>query len=365
MTTARARAMVFDGPQRPLRLLEMDLPDPAAGELLVGVSMTTLCGSDLHTFQGHRSTTCPTVLGHEVLGTVAALPPGECMTDAWNQPLAVGDRVTWSVVVHCGHCFFCLHDLPQKCEHLFKYGHEQLQPQHAPSGGLADFCHLKAGTTVFRVPDELDDRVVCPGNCATATVAAALQAADISEDSVVLIQGCGMLGLTASAMARSCGAREVIVCDVDKSRLRRAKQFGATHAIEIEPLGNRLQQIVAETTANRGVDVALEMSGSPEALETGIDLLRIGGRFILVGAVFPTRPVSLVAEKIVRKMLTIQGLHNYAPSHLADALTFLQQHHREFPFAMLVSKSFPLSEANAAFEFAAESGALRVSVCPD
>ena len=244
--TARARAMVFDGPDRPLRFQEMDLPTPAAGELPVKVVMTTLCGSDLHTFSGHRSTPCPTVLGHEVLGTIAALPPGECPTDALNQRLTVGDRVTWSVAVHCGKCFFCRHDLPQKCEQLFKYGHEKLHPQHAPNGGLADVCHLKAGTTVFRVPDELDDRVACPANCATATVAAALQAAGNCEDSVLLIQGCGMLGLTASAMARSFGAREVIVCDVEQSRLVRAKQFGATHAIDIEHTGERLQQAVAD-----------------------------------------------------------------------------------------------------------------------
>lgn len=362
--TARARAMIFDGPAKPLRFQEMDLPTPAAGELPVKVTMTTLCGSDLHTFSGQRSTPCPTVLGHEVLGTVAALPPGERMTDAVNQPLSVGDRVTWSVAVHCGDCFFCRHDLPQKCERLFKYGHEKLHPQHAPNGGLADFCHLKDGTTVFRVPEELDDRVACPANCATATVAAALQAAGNCEDSVVLIQGCGMLGLTASAMVRSRGAREVIVCDVDKSRLERAKQFGAAHAITIENSGKRLRQVIAETTAGRGVDIALEMSGSPDAIEMGIDLLRIGGRFIWVGAVFPTRPVALLAENIVRKMLTIQGIHNYAPSHLADALMFLERHHREFPFAALVSKSFRLSEANDAFQFAADSGALRVAVCP-
>jgi len=118
-------------------------------------------------------------------------------------------------------------------------------------------------------------------------------------------------------------------------------------------------------TAGRGVDIALEMSGSPDAVETGIGLLRIGGKFIWVGAVFPTRPVSLLPESIVRKMLTIQRIHNYAPSHLDDALTFLQQYHREFPFAALVSKSFGLSEANAALKFAAESGAMRVAVCPD
>lgn len=362
--TASARAMVFETPGEPLQLRQFDLPELKPGEVLVKVCMTTLCGSDLHTYQGHRHTPSPTILGHEILGTVAALPSGESITDAFNQPLSIGDRITWSVAVHCGNCFFCHHNLPQKCEQLFKYGHQQIQPHHALSGGLAEYCHLAANTTIYQVPGELSDHVACPANCATATVVAALRAAGDCQNDVILIQGSGMLGLTAAAMSCSRNAREVIVCDIDEKRLDRAKQFGATQTVNVDLDSNTLQKIVTDATAGRGVDVVLEMSGSAAAIETGIDLLRTGGRYIWVGAVSPTRPVPLSPEKIVREMLNIQGVHNYTPDDLAEALTFLENHHTDFPFATLVSKSYRLEEANTAFEDAAEKGSLRVAVCP-
>ena len=165
-------------------------------------------------------------------------------------------------------------------------------------------------------------------------------------------------------MASSQQAREVIVCDLDDHRLRQAKQFGATHTVRVEPDSQALQAIVMETTRGRGADLVLEMSGSPDAVETGMDLLRTGGQYIWVGAVSPTRPVSLSAETVVRKMLKIQGVHNYTPADLADALVFLESRRRHFPFETLVSMSFCLEEANVAFEEAANSGSLRVAVCP-
>lgn len=362
---ASARAMVFDGQGKPLQLRYFELPELKSGEVLVKICMTTLCGSDLHTFQGHRNTQCPTILGHEILGTIETFSRDGPATDAMGRPLAIGDRITWSVAAHCGECFFCQRHLPQKCEHLFKYGHEQIRTQHALSGGLADYCHLVAGTTVYRVPEDLDDCVACPANCATATVVAALRAAGNCKDDVVLIQGSGMLGLTAAAMARSQQAREVIVCDIHDHRLRQAKQFGATHTVRVEPDSQALQTLVMDETHGRGVDLVLELSGSADAVETGIELLRAGGQYVWVGAVFPTRPVSLSAEKIVRKMLKIQGVHNYTPADLSDALTFLESHHQEFPFETLVSRSFRLEDANIAFRKAAEGGSLRVSVCPE
>src|SRR5262249_43661003 len=99
MTTALA--MLFDGPGRPLRPAVVPVPRPEEGEVLVRVEMCTLCGSDLHTFSGRRSEPCPTVLGHEVLGRVEALPEGAA------GGLSVGERVVWSVAAGCGACFFC------------------------------------------------------------------------------------------------------------------------------------------------------------------------------------------------------------------------------------------------------------------
>ena len=82
-------------------------------------------------------------------------------------------------------------ELPQKCEQLFKYGHERITPAHPLSGGLAEFCHLALGTPILPVPDALPDLVACPVNCATATVAAALRAAGGCRGRSVLVQGAG------------------------------------------------------------------------------------------------------------------------------------------------------------------------------
>lgn len=359
-----ARVMVFNAPGQPLQLHEYELPRLQAGEVLVRITCSTLCGSDVHTFEGRRSTPCPTVLGHEILGSVAALPDAEKVLDYDGCPLQIGDRITWSVAASCGNCFYCKHGLPQKCEYLFKYGHERITSDHPLSGGLADYCHLAKGTAIFRVPDALPDRVACPANCATATVAAAMRYGGACADRVVLVQGAGMLGLTSAAMARINGAREVIVCDVAPKRVKLAESFGATRTVIVDEDCNNLRNLVRELTSDRGVYLALEMSGAASAIELGIDLLGIGGKYVWVGATFPGRPVSISAERVVRKLLTIQGVHNYAPEDLATALQFLQRSQHQFPFERLVGEAFPLEEANDAFSHAVESGALRIAVQP-
>ncbi|MEX2111805.1 MAG: zinc-binding dehydrogenase [Pirellulales bacterium] len=361
--TDAARAMVFAGPGQPLAPQAFAWPQLAAGEMLVKVTFATLCGSDLHTYQGRRQTPCPTILGHEILGRVAALAD-ERVVDLSGVKLAVGDRVTWSIAASCGECFYCQRGLPQKCERLFKYGHERIDASHPLSGGLAEYCHLARGTAVLRVPDELPDEVACPANCATATIAAALRVGGEFRDGAVLIQGAGMLGLTAAAMAHAGGASEIIVCDPDETRLPWAERFGATTLVQLRGGGGELSQAVQQATDGRGVDLALELSGSPEAMEAGLRLLRIGGRYVLVGSVFPTRDVALPAEQVVRRLLRIEGLHNYAPDDLQAAVAFLAANHKRYPFGELVTDRFALDEADAAFQHALTTKAPRVAVVP-
>jgi len=359
-----SRVMEYHGTGRPLELRRRPLPRLADGEVLVRITCCTLCGSDIHTYEGRRATPCPTVLGHEILGRVAALPAGGPVRDYEGTPLEIGDRITWSVAASCGGCFFCRDGLPQKCERLFKYGHERISDRHPLSGGLADYCHLAAGTAICRVPSGLPDVVACPANCATATIAAALRYAGFCDGRVVLIQGAGMLGLTAAAMASSSGAREVIVCDTLDDRLERACRFGATRTVRVDASGAALGAAVEQAALGRGVDVALDVSGAPAAMEAGIELLRIGGRYVWVGAGFPSRPLAVTAETIVRKILSIQGVHNYTPADLRTALDFLEHCHARFPFQELVADSFALEHAGEAFRRASQSGSLRVAVKP-
>jgi putative phosphonate catabolism associated alcohol dehydrogenase len=333
--------------------------------VLVRITCCTVCGSDMHTYEGRRSTPCPTVLGHEILGCVAELPPGPPVCDDRGLPLKTGDRVTWSVAAGCGQCFFCLHGLPQKCKQLFKYGHEAITERNAFSGGLADYCHLVRGTAILRVPSELPDTVACPANCATATTAAALRYAGDCRGAVVLVQGAGMLGLTAAAMSAWSGAKEVIVCDTQPQRLEAASRFGATQMALVSEGLDGLRSLVRQSSDGRGADIAIDMTGDPSAMEAGIELLRIGGRYVWVGAVFPTRPLAISAEVIVRKLLNIQGVHNYTPGDLQSALEFLAKAHTRFPLADMVSQTYRLEDAAAIFRQGFRPGTLRLAVRPE
>jgi alcohol dehydrogenase len=157
------------------------------------------------------------------MGEIAALGPGKTPRDAHGRKLHVGDRVTWSIVASCGECFFCQNDLPQKCERMFKYGHESCRNGRPLSGGLAEYCHLSANTTIVRLPASVPDAVAASANCATATSLASIDAAGGCRDRNVLIHGAGLLGLTAAAFAATQGAASVIVTDIEPARLARAR----------------------------------------------------------------------------------------------------------------------------------------------
>jgi alcohol dehydrogenase len=147
-------------------------------------------------------------------------------------------------------------------------------------------------------------------------------------------------------------------------RLLRAESFGATKTVRVGGGPDALQPTVEATTSGRGADIAIDMSGAPEAMESGLEQLRIGGRYVWVGAVYPARPLALAAETVVRKVLSIQGVHNYAPSDLGRALAFLDRCQGRFPFAGLVEETFALEDADAALAHASRSSALRVAVRP-
>ncbi|MBC8354378.1 MAG: zinc-binding dehydrogenase [Planctomycetes bacterium] len=361
---SRALAAVFHGPRRPLELSEFELPELRAGEVLVEITCSTICGSDLHTIRGDRPVSGPTVLGHEIIGRITQLPAdGPPVTDVMGDRLAIGDRVTWAVAASCGTCFFCEHELPQKCDKLFKYGHETVE-RGALSGGLAEFCHLAPGTAIVKVPKTLSDRVACPANCATATVAGALRIARGCADKSVVIHGAGMLGLTTAAMAATQGATSITVTDLSEQRLVRAMDFGATHTVHIGEDPAVLSNAIRDVTDGRGADVAFEMSGSPTAIEESVDLLRIGGQLVLVGSVFPTRATQLFPEQIIRKLLRIDGVHNYTPIDLTVAIEFLSTATTQYPFESLVGAELTLRELNTAIEGILDADHIRIAVRP-
>ena len=271
----------------------------------------------------------------------------------------MGQRITWTIAASCGGCFFCDDELPQKCEKLFKYGHEKITEAHPLSGGLAEYCLLAPGTGIVCLPAELSDEIACPANCATATIAAALRYAGPLKNRVVLLQGAGMLGLTACAMAREAGAKQVLCSDINDQRLALALRFGADVAVRAD--SPDLAKALHASTAGRGADIIIELSGVAQAIESGLPLLRTGGKYVWVGTVAPTRPVEILPEQVVRKYWSLVGVHNYAPRDLVTAIEFLGRCHAKYPFSELVGRRYPLNEVDAAFALALSNAGARIA----
>ena len=303
-----ARATVFEGPGQPFSVRALPLDAPASGGAVVRVTMATVCGSDLHSWAGNRPSPVPGILGHEMVGVVEALgenPPADLAGEA----LRVGDRVTWSEYVACRRCDRCRGlGLPQKCRHLRKYGHEGLGQAPALIGGFAEYCHILPGTDVLRLPPGMADVDAATVNCAGATMAAVVEAAEIGVGDCVVIQGLGALGLWGVALARAAGAGAVIGLDTVEERLAMARRFGADLALHAgEVPAERLRALVAERSQFGGADAAIETAGAAAALRDGLALLRPGARYVTAGLVLPSAPVELDASALVRGMLTLRG----------------------------------------------------------
>lgn len=356
----QALAMVFQAVKQPFLSHRMQLPELAADEVLVQIDYTTICSSDLHTFYGRRNSPYPGILGHEIMGKVVQIADGG-VKDHYGEFLRIGDRITWSVYAHDHEGEMAKKGIPQKSADLFKYGHEKLNNRPVLSGGFATHCQLRSGTDIFKLPASLSPKEAAPLNCTHATIAGALRLAGDLAGKNVLIIGAGMLGISACAMSREAGAGQVWAMDINKTRREKSLAFGVDIHFDAALSAEILLQTMQKSG---GVDVIIETSGVPAAIEKGIELLNIGGICVLVGAVFAQRDLAVNAERIVRNILTIKGLHNYIPEDLAQAIRFLGASRHNYPFETLVAREFPLSQLDEAFATADEGLYFRVGVFP-
>lgn len=386
--SAAGKAMVMTGANKPFEPREYPLPEIVPGSLLVRVLCCTICRSDLHTYSGKRSGPVPLILGHEIVGRIVEMGSGVTI-DAAGRTLAVGDRITWTISSNCGRCYYCrVAGLPMKCVELFKYGHDSCaRPPHFV-GGFAEYCFIRPGTAVVKLPDTLSDTVAAPANCALATVTACWDAAGLQHGETVLIQGAGGLGCYAAAVARYAGCRRVIVADVDEKRLQFARLFGATDTIAVSAGSggtdtkavtgssgdtdtttvtgeDEFVRQVQSLTEGRGADVGLEVTGVPEAVPLGLKALRKGGRYIEAGCSFPNAVVELDLSVVLWNRLSLVGVHNYDACHLKNAVDFLAAARERYPFEKMVTSIYPLDELDKAMRAAASGEEMRVAVVPN
>ena len=360
-----ARAAVFEGANKPFVMREYPMRPPEAGEVLVKVSMSTICRSDIHTWEGKRHNPCPSILGHEIIGVIDAIGSG-VDRDLRGENLREGDRITWTEFIFCGECYYCrVLDMPHKCTRLRKYGHDQADlPPHL-TGGFAEYCYVLPGTGIVRLPESLSDEEATPINCGVATMVAMTEAGGIGIGDAVVIQGLGLLGLYGCAIAKARGARLVIGLDSVAQRLALARRFGADESIDVTAMDDHaLVEFVRDLCPPDGVDVAIEVCGVSSVVPIGIRMLRTGGRYVIGGLANPGSDFTIDGNEILRIWITLKGVHNYHPRHLVQALDFVMTNRDRFPFADIVDSKFSLEELDEAFAKAAERSVLRAAIVP-
>ena len=348
------KAAVLAGWQQPLEIREYpDVREVAPGEALVRVEMAGICGTDVHLWLGQLAIPLPVILGHETVGRIEQLGAG--LEKDWRgQPLRVGDRVTWASSITCGECFYCrLKAQPTRCIARKAYGISYCADQ-APHlrGGYAEKILLRAGSAIFRIPDELPTEAVVGAGCALVTAIHGLERAPVAWGDVVVIQGSGPVGLAALAVVRQAGAARVVMIGGPPHRLDLAREFGADAVIDIQEVPDPAERrkLVLEETGPYGADAVIECVGHPAVVNEGLDLCRDGATYLVLGQYADAGNIPFNPHTITRKQLRLVGSWGFEARHVDRALTLLARTNLKERFAAEVTHRFPLAEVNAALQ---------------
>jgi threonine dehydrogenase-like Zn-dependent dehydrogenase len=350
MTTSRAA--VLAAYNHPLELREYPVAVPGPGEALVRVTMAGICGTDIHLWKGELPVPLPVILGHESAGVVEAL--GEGLSRDWRRgALAVGDRVTWASSIACGECYHCrVKRQPTRCFTRKAYGISYCADD-APHlrGGYSQFILLRAGSSIFRLPDSLPDSAVVGAGCALGTAIHGTERCPVGWGDTVVVQGSGPVGQAAIAVARQSGAGRIVAVGGPAHRLALAKGFGADVVVDVEEHTAEARRArVLEETGGHGADVVIECVGHPEAVNEGIELCRDGGAFLVLGQYANAGNISFNPHTITRKQLRIFGSWGFEPRHVDAALRMLGLGDWARLFAGQITHRFALDQANQAME---------------
>ena len=340
------RAAVFQDPADGIRIEEISVDPPRAGEIEVRMLAAGVCHSDLHTRDGDWPLDRLTVLGHE--GAAEVVTPGEGVS-----ALAPGDRVVLSWNAPCGHCLRCVTGKPWLCvdngaqRNAMPDGTTRL---HRASGedvwpycGIGVFSEraIVPATAAIRVPRETPAAVAALIGCAVATgVGAVVNTARVEPGASVVIVGCGGVGLSAVMGAALAGATPIIAVDANPEKLELARDLGATHGV----LGTDAAREVAATCPG-GPDYVFEAVGAPATLALARDLVPRGGILVLVGMAAKGEQFSFEQFPFVDGGRTILG-SNYGSTVPQRDFPRLARLHVEgrLPIDRLIEAEIPLDD---------------------
>jgi threonine 3-dehydrogenase len=327
----KMKALVKREAKPGLWLEEVAVPKPGNNDVLIENLRTAICGTDVHIYNwdawAQKTIPVPMVVGHEFVGRIVDMGPNVA---GFKQ----GDIVSGEGHIVCGRCRNCLAGRRHLCKDTKGVGVNR-------PGAFGEYVCIPASNVWYHAPEIPRDvqSIFDPFGNAVHT---ALQFPVLGED--VLITGAGPIGCIAAAVVRHCGARHVVVTDVNPYRLELAKKLGATRVVDVSK--EKLTDVQKQLGMKEGFDVGLEMSGNPAAFKDMVDNMFHGGKIALLG--IPSSDVKIDWNTVVFSMLTIKGIYGREMFETWYKMTMLVQ--TGLDLMPVITHHFPIDEFQKGFD---------------
>jgi len=331
------QALTFGGVESIIHQL---VPEPKIlqpGDAIVKISLSGICGSDLHVYHGRESGIDEgTVMGHEFVGTV--VETGNAVKKFYT-----GSKVLSPFTTSCGDCFYCRIGLTCRCEKGNLFG--WVQNGDGLHGAQAQYVRVPmADTTLVSLSNDLSEEKGLLLGDIFSTGYFCAENAGINQKGVYVVIGCGPVGLMTILSAKHLTAENLYAIDYSNERLQMAKEFGA---IPLNPTMTDVKTVIMNATIGRGADAVMEVVGSPEALRLAIDILRPGGTISSVGVHtaknFSFSPGEAYDKNLVYKI-------GRCPAHYYAEKLLREQVIQQYPAEKIITHYFTLNDGAKAYE---------------
>ena len=325
-----------------------DKPEPTPGkdQVKIKVMYAGICGSDIHTYEGHYKVAVPVTLGHEFSGEVVGV--GENVTEFKS-----GDRVTSETTFTiCGECDYCQTKDYNLCNHRKGLGTQQ-------DGGFTTYL-IARKESVHLLPENVDNQSAAMTEPLACTHHA-IEKTIIHDGDLAVVMGPGPIGLLTAQVAKSRGAKVVITgLTNDKIRLDKAKELGIDYVVNIQEVD--LKEFVNNLTDGYGADIVYECSGAVPAAKQGMDLLRKKGQYCQVG-IFANSEIPFDMEKVIQKEIRVVGSRSQKPADWEASLALMDK--GLVNTKSLVTHEYDITEWDKAYDAIKSGEAIKVLLTPE
>ena len=346
------KALVFQGPNQ-IRVEQVPIPKPGPGEAVIRVTLTTICGTDLHILKGEYPVKAGLIIGHEPVGVIHELGVGVT-------GYAVGERALVGAITPCGQCNYCLSGQWSQCGGPiggWKFGNTINEAQ-------AEYLLVpNAQANLAKIPDDLsDEQVVLLADIASTGISAA-ESADVQIGDTVAVFAQGPIGLCATAGAKLKGAGFIIAVECDPVRSEMAKRMGADLVLD-----HTKTDVVGEIrrlTHGVGVDVAIEALGTQATFESALRVLRAGGTLSSLGVY--SGKLSVPLEPFAAGLGDHKIVTTLCPGGKERMRRLMELvRHGRLDLRPLLTHTFPLDQITEAYKLFGErrGGVIKVAVRP-